>query len=105
MTTCSPGSYTHVLADSLSPFTDTAAGAFAAYTIACDVPPSGSLRNRRYVRLSVLAERISPLVPVRYMRADARRGARHAERQRGALAGKRLTGNELSWDTPSRSPG
>jgi hypothetical protein len=30
-------------------FTDTATGAFAAYTSTLEVPPSGSLRNRRYV--------------------------------------------------------
>ena len=50
------------------PFTDTATGARTAFTSACDQPPTGSLRNRRYVRLSVLAESTSPSVPVMYIR-------------------------------------
>ena len=48
-----------------SPFTETATGALAAYTSALEVPPSGSLRNRRYVLLSVLAQRTSPSVQAR----------------------------------------
>src|SRR5690349_17049200 len=63
-----PELYGNSLAGSAVPFTDTATGALAELNSARDVPPSGSLRNRRYVWPSVLADSTSPSVPVMYIR-------------------------------------